>query len=81
MVTTRVRDWLKVRFASPRRGRDARRRCTVGLWLEPLEQRCVPATLTWNCDETFHFSTNWSDRFNWSPRAVPLGVGHTNPKR
>jgi autotransporter-associated beta strand protein len=65
MITTRLDHWLRVKFpSSPRGPRGAKRALRSRLRLEHLEDRCVPATLTWTCG-FFHIDNNWSDGTNW----------------
>jgi autotransporter-associated beta strand protein len=64
MITTRLNHWLRRKFLSSPRGQRGERRVRNRLRLEHLEDRCVPATLTWTCG-FIHLDNNWSDGANW----------------
>src|SRR5437870_5006033 len=71
MITTRFRDWLRLRFTGARRGRgEAGRRRAYRPRLEPLEDRCAPAVLTWTCGFA-NFGNHWSVGSNWDLGRVP----------
>src|SRR5436190_23679337 len=39
-------------------------------WLEALEGRAVPSTVTWDGGSTR--TSNWTDRFNWAADVAPV---------